>query len=190
MYLHHYFNRENGPFRSISELSEAQAGEVFHSMARYLYERDGKVYNPAAMDGMIAQRQGLRRKLEAEMRQKFIEKGGKAPRAFPYYLILSDKQAPEKALLAFYRNGDYLTIPVEKIDMDTVSFTYGDSMVQYYHPQGGKFELVYTYAEIRKLIEARGWVGKDENDWGFVEAQLWSDLGVNEYRVDGVYTGI
>lgn len=183
MYLHHYYNRKNGPFLSVSELTAKDARKVFDSMASYLAEKEGRVYNPEQVtDEYIINRHRYRCDLECEMRQRFIEKNGNAPRKYPYYLILSEEVTPDKSLLELYKNGEYITIPVEEFDMTTVSFTYGDSFVQYYHTEDSKFELVYTYDEILQIIKEHGWVKKNENDWGFVEAHLWSDEQISKYR--------
>ena len=75
MYLHHYFNSENGPFLSTSDLSPDEAFKAFHKMIRFLTERDGKVYNPNDAEWeFILNREKLHRDLESEMRQKFIRK--------------------------------------------------------------------------------------------------------------------
>ena len=66
--------------------------------------------------------------------------------------------------------------------MTTVSFTYGDSFVQFYHAEQSDYELIYTYDEILAIIAAHGWVAKNENDWGFVEAHLWSDKQIESFR--------
>ena len=183
MYLHHYFNKMNGPFRSVSELPAEEARKVFDSMASYITEKEGGVYNPDQVtDEFIVNRHRLRCDLENEIRQRFINKNGNVQRKYPYYLILAEDVMPDKPLLEFYKNGDYITIPVEEFDMTTVSFTYGDSFAQYYHTEGSKYELVYTYDEILDIIEKHGWVSKNDDGWGFVEAQLWSDLQVNKYK--------
>ena len=182
MYLHHYFNSENGPFLSISDLPPNEAFIAFHKMVRFLTERDGEEYNPNdAKWDFILNRHKLRCDLESEMRRRFIQKNGTAPREHPYYLILSLSSVKDKALYAFFENPDYISIPVEDLDMNTVSFTFGDSFVQYYHT-GENPEIVYTYAEILEVIKESGWVTKDENDWGFIEAHLWSDEQISKYR--------
>jgi len=124
----------------------------------------------------------MRCDLESEIRNIFINKNGNVQRKYPYYLILSKDTTPDKSLLTFYNNGDYIIIPTEKIDMTTVSFTYGDSFVQYYHAEDSKYELIYTFDEILEVVNENGWVEKNENDWGFVEAQLWSDTQINKYK--------
>ena len=184
MELHHYFNKENGPFRSISDLPEKEAQEIWHKMVSYLVRRDGGEYNPADFNEMIDNRHSMRRDFENEIRKMFIEKGGNAIRNYPYYMILSKDGTPDNALLKFYENGDYISIPVQEIDIDTVSFTYGDSFAQYYGSEFNKeeHELVYTYDEILKIIDMYGWVKKNANNWGFVEAQLWSDVQINKYK--------
>ena len=185
MFLHHYFNKEKIPFRSISELPEHEAKKIWYSMASYLTRRDGGEFNPSDYDGMIANRYSKRRQLEETLRQQFIKKGGNVSRNYPYYLILSKDEQPDNGLLNFYENGDFITIPVQDFDMSTVSFSYGDSYAQYYGSEfeKDKFELVYTYDEILDVVEKHGWVKKNENGWGFVEAQLWSDTQINDLKL-------
>ncbi len=183
MYLHHYFNSENGPFLSISDLPPDEALEAFHKMIRFMTERDGEVYKPDdARWEFVLNRHKQRRNLESEMRRRFIDKNGTAPRQYPYYLILCPYDEKDKGLYAFYENPDCISISVEDFDMTTVSFTYGDSFVQYYHTEESKYELVYTYNEILEVIKEHGWAAKNENDWGFVEAHLWSDDEISKFR--------
>ena len=184
MFLHHYFNKENKPFQSISDLTENEAREIWHSMAKYLIQKEGKEYNPDDFNESFINRYKMRRQLENALRRQFIKKGGNVSRDYPYYLILSEDEKPDKGLLDFYRNGDYIIIPVKDFEMNTVSFSYGDSYAQYYDSEfeKDKFELVYTYDEILAVIEKYGWVKKNENNWGFVEAHIWSDEAINRYR--------
>ena len=184
MFLHHYFNKANGSFRSISELSDKEAQEVWHKMANYLVQRDGGEYNPADFNEMIVNRHSKRCQFESYLRRVFIEKGGNAPRSYPYYLILSKDNEIDDALLKFYENGDFISIPVSDIDVNTISFTYGDSYALYYNSEFNKelHELVYTYDEILTVIEKQGWVKKNSNGWGFIEAQLWCDDQISKYR--------
>ena len=184
MYLHHYFNKEKGPFRSISELSDKEAQETWHKMASYLVRKDDGEYNPDDFHEMIVNRHSKRCRLESDLRRMFIRKGGDAPKNYPYYLILSKDNMIDDALLKFYENGDFVSIPVSDMDMNTVSFTYGDSYAQYYNSEFDKeqHDLVYTYDEILAVIEKQGWVKKNANGWGFIEAQLWSDTQINKYR--------
>lgn len=115
------------------------------------------------------------------MRRRFIEKNGAAPREYPYYMILCPYDTKDNGLYTFYENPDYISIPVEDFDMNTVSFSYGDSFVQYYDTDKNS-EIIYTYDEILEVIKKNGWVIKNENNWGFVEAHLWSDEQIYKYR--------
>lgn len=184
MYLHHYFNKKNGPFLSVSDLPEKEARKTFYNMVKYLTEKSGGVYNPDDItDEFVVNRHKFRRDLEDVMRQIFINKNGNVSRKYPYYLILSKDNTYNKGLFEFYENADIIKISVEKFDMSTVSFTYGDSFVQYYHNENtDKPELIYTYDEILKVVKEHGWVIKNENGWGFIEAHLWSDEQISEYR--------
>ena len=183
MYLQHYFNSGNGPFLSISDLSADEAFKAFHKMIRFLTERDGGVYNPNDPKwNFVRDRHKRRCNLESEMRRLFIEKNGIALRQYPYYLILCPCDIKDKGLFTFYENPKYISIPVEDLDMNTISFTYGDSFVEYYDSNTKKEMIVYTYDEILEVVKENGWVRKNENDWGFVEAHLWSDEQISKYR--------
>ena len=182
MYLQHYFNSENGPFLSISDLPPDEALKAFHKMVRFLTQRDGEAYNFSDTKwDFVLDRYKLRRDLESEMRRRFIAKNGIAPREYPYYLILCPYDTKDKGLYEFFENPDYISIPVTDLDMNTVSFTYGDSFVQYYH-NDERPEIVYTYDEIIKVVNENGWIIKNENDWGFIEAHLWSDEQISKFR--------
>ncbi len=181
MYLQHYFNSKNGPFRSISDLPPEEALTAFHKMVRFLTERDGGIYNPDDDKWQfVLNRHKERRDLECEMRRIFINKNGTAPRDYPYYLILCPNDARDEGLYAFYENPDCISIPVADMDMNTVSFTYGDSFAL--RDADDKPFTIYTYDEILKVIKDKGWITKDENNWGFIEVQLWSDEQISKYR--------
>lgn len=53
MYLHHYFNSENGPFLSISDLPPDEALKAFHKMVRFLTERDGGYITLMTQNGIL-----------------------------------------------------------------------------------------------------------------------------------------
>ncbi|HEX3008113.1 MAG TPA: hypothetical protein VHO90_10905 [Bacteroidales bacterium] len=104
-------------------------------------------------------------------------------------MVLTDEESPNKNQIEFYESGDYIKIPIEGFDMNTVSFTYGDSM-QYLDPlslEDGMYKnKVFTYEEILEIIKEYGWESEKFNFGngkpGFIEAQLWSDKPIIKYR--------
>ena len=174
---------------TISDLPAAEAKRVLDNFYREWAKNEGREYveNEADFGG-----QELRRLIEIEMRQKFAAKGGQILRKYPYYMILRSDDpslSDGKDLRGLYKDGDSVQIPVEDLDMRTVSFTYGDS-TQNRDP--GTFSnkpywnQVYTYDEILKVIEEYGWITKGHNlNWSdplYIEAQLWSDAQIEKYR--------
>lgn len=85
---------------------------------------------------------------------------------------------------------DYIEIDIKKIDLNSVSFTYGDSFIENhpkYHDQSNYRERVYTYNEILNVIEKRGWpqdlVTPDSPFWvpKYIEAQVWCPIEAGFY---------
>lgn len=89
-------------------------------------------------------------------------------------------------LESWYEDCDFIEIPIEKLDIRTVSFTYGDS-----HPtfsdrvnDGKEYrKKLYTYEEILKIIDKYGlpqaW--NADGKYGperYVEAHVWSNRGI------------
>ncbi|MBL8591039.1 MAG: hypothetical protein JNK01_00045, partial [Devosia sp.] len=77
--LSHYYARERGPFRSLSDLPHEEAESVLEAIRQ-------------RGDGFASQRRPdylvIRRDLEALIRQRFIDKGGRPIRSTPRYMIL------------------------------------------------------------------------------------------------------
>ena len=85
----------------------------------------------------------------------------------------------------WYKNPDYIKIPIKEFDMSTVSFTYGDSFPTFAPTYGDKSEYrqnIYTFDEIKNIIDKYG--RPQELPWNentpywrplYVEAQVWSD---------------
>ena len=118
----------------------------------------------------------------------FIEMGGKPVRKTPHYMILGECHSCK----SWYKHGEYIKIPIEEFDVDTVSFTYGDSFPTFDPTHGDKSEYrqrIYTYNEVLKIIEKYGfpqntpWTD-DTPYWQpvYIEAQVWSDTAIDRYR--------
>lgn len=121
--LSHYYARERGPFRSLSDLPHEEAESVLEAIRQ-------------RGDGFASQRRPdylvIRRDLEALIRQRFIDKGGRPIRSTPRYMILGQCDWVRD----WYLEGCSLTVPLARFDPRVVSFTYGDSFPAMRHNDG------------------------------------------------------
>ena len=174
MLLYHYYDKKTGPFRNLSDLSEEEANQVLLTI---------KENKP---DSMCAKRQESyiadRRRFEEILRSEFSKKGGKIERKAPHYLVVGE--CPW--LQSWYEDCEFVVIDTKDLDLETVSFTYGDS-----HPtfsdrvnDGKEYrKKLYTYDEILKVIDKYGlpqeW--NPDGEYGperYVEVHVWSDKGI------------
>jgi len=175
-YLYHYYERQIGPFVSLSNLTIEKAQQVQDNI-----KSENKTFAAQRYEGYLARRQYL----EQLVRLMFIEKGGQPVRQTPHYMVIGE--CPW--LATWYKNSDYLKIPIEKFDMKTVSFTYGDTFPTFSPNVTDDLEYrrkVYTYDEILVIIEK---YGMPQDSWNepvfakpcYVEAQVWSDIPIKYY---------
>lgn len=177
MYLYHYFDKETGPFRNLSDLSINEAQEVLNAI---------KASRPASQcatrhDKYIEYRSNCERIIRTE----FEKKGGRIERTSPHYMVI--EHSPW--LSTWYENSAFIKIPIEEFDIKTLSFTYGDSMPTFSPAinDGKEYrKKLYTYEEILKIIKKYG-MPQDWNDDGkygperYIEVHVWSDEVINKY---------
>ncbi|MDA1361205.1 hypothetical protein O1R50_16355 [Glycomyces luteolus] len=166
--LHHYYERDLGPFRNLSDLPAAEAEAV----QQRLRER-GDVFASQRSPDYLS----IRRGLEQRARALFADKGGRPVRERPHYMTLG--ACPW--LLDWYRRGQELTIGLDRFDPAAISFTYGDLFpamrLAGQRPYWGQ---VYTLDEIRAVIEEHGLPQEWNADGAggperYIEAQIWDD---------------
>lgn len=180
MSFYHYYEKETGPFVSLSDLSDDDAQKIINGLIE-----EGKTLAAKTHGGEYMY---YRRLIENKAYSMFIEKGGQPVRKTPLYMVWGECHH----LKSWYKCGDYVEISIDKFDLTSVSFTYGDTFITF-DPSHGKTEEyrqnVYTYDEILKIIEKYGWPqGTWSNDsrwWQptYVEVQVWSDFPINKYRL-------
>jgi hypothetical protein len=172
--VHHYYERDLGPFRNLSDLPTEEAEAVM----RDLRER-GDVFASRRPDDYLT----VRRELEDRARALFIRKGGKPVRARPHYMTLG--ACPW--LLDWYRQGRELAIGLDKIDPSAISFTYGDLFPAMrlvdQRPYRGQ---VFTVDEIGAVIDRYGLPQEWNADGAhgperYIEAQIWDDTPLTGY---------
>lgn len=177
MFLYHYYDRDIGPFKNLSDLSSENAQNVLLNISK---TKPGALCNKRSTDYMEK-----RFYYENILREEFIKKGGIIKRNAPHYMVV--EHSPW--LSTWYENSSFIKIPIEEFDLRTVSFTYGDS-----HPtfsdrvnDGKEYrKKLYTYDEILQIIDKYG-LPQDWNDDGkqgperYIEAHIWSDDVIGKY---------
>lgn len=177
MYLYHYYNKNTQPFLNLSDLTLEEAKKTLNKI---------RTTNP---DSFCAKRSPdyMENRLYYEniLREEFRKKGGKIDRIVPHYMTV--EHSPW--LSTWYENCAFIKIPIEEFDVQTLSFTYGDS-----HPtfsdkvnDGKEYrKKLYTYNEILEIIAKYG-LPQEWNDDGrfgperYIEVHVWSDETVNRY---------
>lgn len=177
MYLYHFFDKRTGPFKSLSSISQEEANDVIKKIKE---ERPNSLC--ALRDDDYIEK---RRRCEEILKREYSAKGGRIEIESPHYMVV--EYSPW--LYTWYEEPDYIKIPIEEFDLDTVSFTYGDSMPTFSDRvcDGKEYrKKVYTYEEILKIIEKYG-LPQDWNDDGrfgperYIEAHVWSDAVIKKY---------
>ena len=177
MYLYHYFDKDIGPFKNISELSERDAENVMKRLAKQKGQAFCKKRNSDYWK--------MRKYYEQILRKEFQKKGGKIERLVPQYMVVEEC----KFLESWYENSASIKIDIKDFDINTLSFTYGDS-----HPtfsdrvnDGKEYrKKLYTYEEILEIIKKYGYPQEWNKDgtYGperYIEVHVWSDETLNHY---------
>ncbi|WP_438433746.1 hypothetical protein [Gorillibacterium sp. sgz500922] len=179
MFLYHYFDNSIGPFVSLSDVPIDQAKSVLDTIKRTKPQAQSSQRHDNYME--------YRHNCEAIIRTEFRKKGGLATRLSPHYMVV--EHSPW--LSTWFENSAFIKIPVEEFDLNTVSFTYGDSMPTFSPTvnDGKEYrQRLYTYDEILPIIEKYG-LPQDWNNDGkygperYIEAHIWSDETINTYRL-------
>ena len=103
MFLYHYYDRDVGPFRNLSDLSVDAATDLLDKIRR------------EKPNTMCAKRQKSyvqdRLYYEKILREEFIRKGGQVVRKAPHYMVVESSPW----LSSWYDNMAYIKIPIENI---------------------------------------------------------------------------
>ena len=177
MKLYHYFEKEIGPFKSISELPDEEAENILQSIR--INKPD--IFLSKRPDDYLLKR----RRFEEILRNEFIKSGGTPEKITPHYMVVEEVPFFEK----WYEHTSCVSVDAEDLDMSMLSFTYGDS-----HPTfSGKINdgkeyrnRLYNYREIMKIIEKYGLpqIWNPDLNHGpecYVEVQVWTDRGLEQW---------
>lgn len=178
MELYHYYDKNTGPFKSLSDVSKEEAQKLLNDI------RTNKPHVQCAQrqTGYMENRYFY----ENLIRSLFIKKGGIVKRTTPHYMVV--EHSPW--LGTWFENSEFIKIPIEEFDINTLSFTYGDS-----HPtfsprvnDGKEYrKKLYTYPEILKIIDKYGLPQNWNNDgrYGperYIEVHIWSDATISKFK--------
>ncbi len=176
-WLYHYFERETGPFRNLSDLSVNEAQRVLDELRRV-----NGVFAAQRFDGYLQRRQ----ELEALARQRFLAKGGQPQRQTPHYMVVS--ACPW--LQTWYRDGACIQGHLSLFPADQLSFTYGD-LFPTFSPRvtdGREYRRqVYTLPEMEELVARYGlpqmWNAQGQHGpERYIEVQVWADGIIGDLR--------
>ena len=169
LYITHYYYPGTDPWKNIMLLPEKEAFRVAEELAREHPDTtsfgrfaDFVNYYPA------------RKKADAFVRERFIQLGGRPKLPHPYSFTLLECEY----LRDWFSSSDKITIDLEDIPDDQVSFTLGDScalMIQ------GTEPVVLTKAQLLERIEAYGgsvetFMKESLGKCAYVEVQLWDRI--------------
>jgi len=181
-FLIHYYRRGEEPFRSLTDLCDADALRLM----RQLYT-EGSVFWERFKDpeDYLA----ARRRIEAWMYDEFVAQGGMPQERRPIYMTLGRSRWAESVV-------DPLTtamtteieVPLAIFQDSDVSFTYPDSMVSMMVAaardpstfQPGYHGELFTRERIREIVERKG---MPEEGWEtrvprrlahYIEVQVWN----------------
>ena len=138
MFLYHYFDKDIGPFKNISELSEQDAENVMRKLA---LEKEKAFCNQRSPEYFK-----MRKYYEEILRNEFQKKGGKIERLVPHYMVVEECGFLE----SWYVNSSSIKIDINEFDISTLSFTYGDSHPTFFLYKG--CELTVRQALVSMLL--------------------------------------
>ena len=177
MYLYHYYDFSRAPFLNLSDLPRDKAEELLEEIKRN---------SPDSMSaGRNSEYVALRLYYEEVMREKFVELGGIIKRTAPHYMVVGECEW----LSTWFENSAFIKIHISEFDLQTVSFTYGDSHPTFSPRINDGLEYrkrLYDYNGILELIKKYG-LPQENNPDGkngdvrYIEAQIWSDETINKY---------
>lgn len=172
----HNFHPDRGALQNICRLSNENAEQIIN-----MIRLDGHAY---LKKNYLARRRRTEDWLIAERTQKI----GETPLSRPIYFFLGniadgwDKSRPVS-----------LVLPLAMFDVDTITFTFPDSMESCPHTDSGEHShgvghgKVFTLAEITEVIGRHGFPDPNmprnlRGPNSFIEVQVWDDQPLTKLR--------
>ena len=178
-FISHYYERDIGAFKSMTDNGHKKAKEIFSAL-----KQTGKSAKSKFPDSYI----DLRKEVETWLQAEFIKRGGQPKRQNPIYTILGTCDW----LLDWYENGAKETLLLSTLEGKQVSFTYPDSMISYQlfsqkEDIGIKYDMKEHYGRVYLLDELHDTISKYGLPKGelrngrpdfdmYIEMQIWEDI--------------
>ena|ERR1700730_4593343 len=177
-FITHYFESDQGPFRNICDLSDAEIASIIAS------ERHAKTaFNRFALGIDFFK---IRRAADDLLIQKYSEKFGISPQTRPYFAVLGDFDRT----MTMYRDGRSLRINISSLASEHVTFMYPDHFnlvwsnglltANFPYSYQPFHDLVFTYSELPLAIMKYGLScliaqAKRRKMWvsSYIEAHIW-----------------
>lgn len=171
LYIVNYCHKSCEPLKNIMRLPKDQAFELARKMA--MSNKDTTAFfRFADFENYFPERL----KTDKLLYNRFIELGGKPKQQHPLSFVLQGSDFLDR----WFDGGIVTKIPLDVIDEDSISFTYGDSMTVLKHH--GKFEMLTKRMLMKAITEYKGAFNDFLVDvaerYKYIEAQLWDDIEV------------
>lgn len=170
-YLTRYYQQGENPFLSLNMLPLDKADEVRRNHCKKLN-----------IDNFYADETYLQNRIEIEqwMYKEFVRKGGKPKEKVPIYMTLGESVGGGDIRLDIQQNACELKIPLKYLDLECISFTLEDSMVDLIFDDNCKLidvrrtntPNVYLFEEIQAVADR--YHIYDEPVVHYFEAQVWN----------------
>ena len=165
------------PFRSLNELPLGEANIIRERHC----ERNG-------IEGFYAEEAYLsqRRSIEEWIRDRLILSGGVPRSEAPIYMILGDPQDGQFDIRNdIQKQGVQYRIELSKLDLNSVTFTYPDSMYELVYDENNAIvdgirtntPKVYRYRDLESLIMNRHVYSPYSH---YIEVQVWDRMGLKK----------
>ncbi len=169
-YLTRYYQHGENPFLSLNMLPIDQANEIRRNHCKKL-----NINNFYADDKYLQSRTEVERWIYNE----FIKKGGEPKSKVPIYMTLGESVGGGDIRKDIQQNSCELKIPLKYLDLERISFTLEDSMVNLIFDENCKLvdihntttPNVYLFKEIQAIAEK--YHIYDEPVKHYFEAQVW-----------------
>jgi hypothetical protein len=172
--LCHYYEQELGPFRNLSSLEPPEADRILSKL-----RLEQQVFASRRSEEYLL----IRKELERQAREIFIQKGGHPKNSYPHYMTVGACNW----LLCWYRQGSVIEIEWDELDEASISFTYGDLFPTMRYDDNKPYrKQVYTKAEIQDVISQYGLPQEWNADGSkgperYIEAQIWDDAVLKKF---------
>ena len=168
LHIVNYCHRNCTPLLNIMRLPKDEAFALAHKMAEQNKDTTA-FYRFADFENYYPERLKTDKLLHA----RFIELGGKPIQKHPLSFVLQGSDF----LDSWFDSGIVTTIPLNRINSDYISFTYGDSMSTL--KMQGKFTMLTKDMLLKTISDYDGtledFLTYIANQYHYIEVQVWDD---------------